>query len=343
MATRRGLVLALQSLEKLVGQTARSSYSTGMLGCGLLGCGAGLAGLSLAASSGSAVNALSKGCSKNGIKENCRFFGSALAEAVERSGSGIPLDLFPPITLYQYEVCPFCCKVKAFLDYHKIPYEAVEVNPLTKGELKWSQYKKVPVITLGDEQLNDSSFIITKLAEKIDEWKSEQQTKTSWFKKTDSQTSSNDDELKWRKWVDERFVRIITANIYRSWGESWTTFDYITEHGNFNIATRHAARVFGTTLMWGIGMRMPKKYNITGDLREALYAAANDWVDAVGEREFMGGNEPNLADLAVFGVIRSVVGTPAFNDLMHNSSILPWYKRMMDSVGSSSRTNPKST
>lgn len=25
-----------------------------------------------------------------------------------------------PITLYQYEVCPFCCKVKAFLDFHNV-------------------------------------------------------------------------------------------------------------------------------------------------------------------------------------------------------------------------------
>lgn len=24
------------------------------------------------------------------------------------------------LVLYQYEVCPFCCKVKAFLDYHKV-------------------------------------------------------------------------------------------------------------------------------------------------------------------------------------------------------------------------------
>lgn len=24
------------------------------------------------------------------------------------------------ITLYQYEVCPFCCKVKAMLDYYKV-------------------------------------------------------------------------------------------------------------------------------------------------------------------------------------------------------------------------------
>jgi glutaredoxin len=24
------------------------------------------------------------------------------------------------VTVYQYEVCPFCCKVKAFLDYNKV-------------------------------------------------------------------------------------------------------------------------------------------------------------------------------------------------------------------------------
>ena len=38
-----------------------------------------------------------------------------------------PYALPPPtghlpksITVYQYEVCPFCCKVKTFLDYHKV-------------------------------------------------------------------------------------------------------------------------------------------------------------------------------------------------------------------------------
>lgn len=38
------------------------------------------------------------------------------------------------------------------------------------------------------------------------------------FKKATCPAHNNDDELKWRQWVDERFVRIITANIYRSWG-----------------------------------------------------------------------------------------------------------------------------
>ena len=52
------------------------------------------------------------------------------------------------MTLYQYDVCPFCNKVKAALDFHGIPYDVVEVNPLTKSELKFSEYKKVPVLVV---------------------------------------------------------------------------------------------------------------------------------------------------------------------------------------------------
>jgi glutaredoxin len=51
-----------------------------------------------------------------------------------------------PLTLYQYEVCPWCNKVKATLDYRSVPYRTVEVHPLFKSELKWSEYKKVPIL-----------------------------------------------------------------------------------------------------------------------------------------------------------------------------------------------------
>ena len=42
------------------------------------------------------------------------------------------------IILYQYEVCPFCCKLKAFLDYHKVSPScliAVTVFIYSKPEL----------------------------------------------------------------------------------------------------------------------------------------------------------------------------------------------------------------
>ena len=40
-------------------------------------------------------------------------------------------------------------------------------------------------------------------------------------------------ETNWREWVNGRFVHIVTANIYNTWGESVQTFDYLLTHGNF--------------------------------------------------------------------------------------------------------------
>jgi len=45
----------------------------------------------------------------------------------------------------------------AFLDYYDIPYKVVEVNPISKKEIKWSDYKKVPILTVDGEQLVNSS------------------------------------------------------------------------------------------------------------------------------------------------------------------------------------------
>ena len=57
------------------------------------------------------------------------------------------------LTLYQYKTCPFCCKTRAFLDYYGLEYKSVEVNPLTRKEIKFSKYKKVPFITVDNLQV----------------------------------------------------------------------------------------------------------------------------------------------------------------------------------------------
>ena len=38
----------------------------------------------------------------------------------------------------------------------------------------------------------------------------------------------------------------------------------------------------GAVMMWGISGRLKKKYDIHGDVRQQLYAAADDWTDALG-------------------------------------------------------------
>ena len=40
------------------------------------------------------------------------------------------------------------------------------------------------------------------------------------------------------------------------------------------------------------------RYQLKADVRQSLYDGANEWMEAVGpNRPFLGGNQPNLADL----------------------------------------------
>ncbi|OEL16791.1 Prostaglandin E synthase 2 [Dichanthelium oligosanthes] len=241
---------------------------------------------------------------------------AAEAKAKERP----PSDLLPQnVVLYQYQACPFCNKVRAFLDYHDIPYKVVEVNPLSKKEIKWSDYKKVPILTVDGEELVDSSDIINILQRRI---------------RPDEVT--NEDEAKWRMWVDEHLVHVLSPNIYRTTSEALESFDYIAKHGNFSFTERFAVKYAGAAAMYMVSKKLKKKYNIT-DERASLYDAANTWTEALNGRDFLGGSKPNLADLAVFGVLRPIRYLRAGKDMVENTQIGEWYQRMEDAVGEPSR------
>lgn len=49
------------------------------------------------------------------------------------------------------------------MDYHNIPYRVVEVNPMGKKEIKWSEYKKVPILMVDGQQMNDSTGTLVTL------------------------------------------------------------------------------------------------------------------------------------------------------------------------------------
>lgn len=60
---------------------------------------------------------------------------------------------------------PFCCKVRAYLNYNRIPYNIVEINSIMNTQTKWSLYDRVPIVVIENEQiqLNDSSLIISAI------------------------------------------------------------------------------------------------------------------------------------------------------------------------------------
>ncbi|KAF5934230.1 hypothetical protein HYC85_030401 [Camellia sinensis] len=236
-----------------------------------------------------------------------------------------PPELVPKeVVLYQYEACPFCNKVKAFLDYYDLPYKVVEVNPLSKKEIKWSDYKKVPILMVDGEQLVDSSDIIDKLGSKI------------LSEKSIHSVPNDDEEKKWRRWVDNHLVHVLSPNIYRNTSEALESFDYITSNGNFGYTEKLTVKYAGAAAMYFVSKNLKKKYNIT-DERAALYEAAETWVDALNGRDFLGGSKPNLADLAVFGVLRPIRYLRSGRDMVEHTRIGEWYTRMETVVGESSR------
>lgn len=51
----------------------------------------------------------------------------------------------------------------------------------------------------------------------------------------------------------------------------------------------------------------------------------------------LGGSKPNLADLAVYGVLRPIRYLKSGRDMVEHTRIGDWYSRMENAVGVSSR------
>ena len=71
------------------------------------------------------------------------------------------------IKLYTGSYCPFCVRVKRELDRLELEYEVVQADADGREEvIRLSGQRKVPVLTIGDRVLTDSSNIIRELRER---------------------------------------------------------------------------------------------------------------------------------------------------------------------------------
>lgn len=164
-----------------------------------------------------------------------------IARRVENANDKTGLN----ITLFQYQTCPFCCKVRAFLDFHGISYNVVEVDGVTKKDMKWSDSKKVPTMLVETKdkkflQLTDSSVIVSILASYMkkpdqdivelasyypsltfynDQGKKTSDVMNKYFLMSEEVNAKLrevvEQERLWRSWVDSHLVHMISPNVYR--------------------------------------------------------------------------------------------------------------------------------
>ena len=68
------------------------------------------------------------------------------------------------IRLYTGAYCPFCRRVKKELDRLELDYEPVNADVDGRDEVvRLSGQRAIPILTIGDEVLVDSSYIIREL------------------------------------------------------------------------------------------------------------------------------------------------------------------------------------
>ncbi|XP_076634278.1 prostaglandin E synthase Su(P) [Colletes latitarsis] len=273
------------------------------------------------------------------------------------------------LTLFQYQTCPFCCKVRVFLDYYGLSYDVIEVDPVLRKEISWSPYKKVPILLTqvesGYQPLNDSSMIISLLAsyfkdgsQKVNELveyypfiamhnensKLKHEIMNKYFLMYNESLSEQEDlndmieERKWRKWADDVLVHTLSPNVYRTFNEAYETFNWFSKVGKWEEYFPTWERLIminvGATAMWMISKRLKRRHNLKDDVRQSFYDEINKWLGAIRKRgsTFMGGETPNLSDLAVYGILKSIEGCNAFKDALTNTKLKTWYNAMTKEV-----------
>jgi microsomal prostaglandin-E synthase 2 len=237
--------------------------------------------------------------------------------------------------LYQYKICPFCNKVKAFLDFYGLKYTTIEVNPLSKQEIKSMQdwvegdYKKVPICRINDQVVFDSSVIMQQLQTMLQE-------RGALLDSHVPSLESDGNRTNWVKWVDTSLAVLLFPNITRNFPESWQAFAYIENVETFTLPQKLMNRILGPIAMWAAQGKIKKKYNIE-DERSAMFDAIYQWADEVeaGQGTFQGGDSPSMADVCVFGCLRSITGLDTHTEVVNDPRILQWYKSMVAAVGES--------
>ncbi len=215
------------------------------------------------------------------------------------------------LTLYQFESCPFCWKVKALLHFAKIPYTVVEVNPMNSKELQPLGLKKVPVLVDGAQIVTESSVVMDYVNEHY------------------AHLASNDSVAEWRAWVDADLVHFLPPIIHKNFSTSWQTFGQVLKPSGYGVMKRALVRFAGAVAMSRVSIKKARERGIS-DAPKGLTEAVHHWVTAgLAGQTFHGGTTPDLADLSVFGVFRSTDGLAAVSLAKAASPVFAaWYDEL---------------
>ena len=191
------------------------------------------------------------------------------------------------LTLYQFNSCPFCWKVRSLLNYSNQPYETVDISPMGMKGLEFTDHKKVPVLRDGEKIIVESATIVDYINDHYAHAPKDTNSKT------------------WTVWIDDTLVHYLTPLIHPNFTTSWRNFAQIMKTEQYPWYKAMFVRLGGSVVMPKISKRLKKKYGIQ-DAEAEFLDAINHWAsNGLAGKAFYGGEKPDFVDCSVFGVLRS--------------------------------------
>jgi len=226
----------------------------------------------------------------------------------------------PDITLYHFELCPYCNKVVAGLDLKGLAYTKVPVNPVSKKELPKlpdMALRKVPVIDIDGEIVIDSTTILKYLDEHF--------PNAIRFLPEDPALRAKTEEID--TWVDDALTFALPTVIYGTWGEAIQAAQVTARTSNFGLLQNLMVRAGGSIIMHEVSKRILKKRG-HADGRAWLSQEIDRFEGWLGEGPFVCGDHATLGDVSTHGALTCIQEFPAFAQLMQRPRLSAWYDRV---------------
>ncbi|MBP9865600.1 MAG: hypothetical protein KBC91_04260, partial [Candidatus Omnitrophica bacterium] len=127
------------------------------------------------------------------------------------------------------------------------------------------------------------------------------------------------------------YVKGLPTALYDTLPNALKSFNYITKVGKFNWFEKQTIKFSGAFIMTLVAKKIRTREGIDNP-DTFLRQKAAEWVKGLNGKAFMGGDHPNGADLAVFGITKAVAGLRAAVVLDENTLFADWYRRVQNLI-----------
>lgn len=222
----------------------------------------------------------------------------------------------PEIVLYEFEISPFCEKVRRALAYKKLAYRKVECGAMTPGQLKKiNPRRKMPALTWDGHKLLDSSDILAFI---------ERQAPTPSLSGDNAAERALAHLLE--DWADESLI----------WHEVYMRFHVEP------AASRMAAKIAKHLPVWmkpiapqivlPMIRRMGQVQGVARKPRDVVEAELRRHYamldQLLTDREFLTSGHPTNADVAVSSMLWGLIDAGHWPVIAEYKNLAAWYERV---------------